>query len=381
MKTIRHTNTLYYYDGPQIFEARDAIGGNYIAVMVETVDGKDKYMIAGVEPERLRQFRTGAIDLRGLLTERAETEWYLATFAEGLETPLALESQNGLLTAYPHLPESGFVLHDRPALADTLREARARNNLIIEVAVEPPEAAQEHRIRVGTLAGLLGHLQMMVKHAYGVALRELSLDARRAIDRSDAHLLDVIVPAAPGSFRIVLEAARMPDLLGQNELARALQRIDALFENANDPQKTLTLVKSHRGHLAGAYLRTLRFLVQSKSGLRYSWAEPNFEEPRERAVTEREAGPLVDLLSSVSNLGAETVSLIGALRKADVDTGAWRIETEEGEYSGKIKPGGPSLAGLKLDSRYRFSCLEEIEETQAGSREQRTLYLTEHEPA
>jgi hypothetical protein len=35
---------------------------------------------------------------------------------------------------------------------------------------------------------------------------------------------------------------------------------------------------------------------------------------------------------------------------------------------------------LKLESRYRFKCLEEIEETQGG-REQRNLYLTEHEPA
>ncbi|MGH7953633.1 MAG: DUF6575 domain-containing protein [Limisphaerales bacterium] len=380
MKSIRHTTTLYYYDGPQVFEARDAIGGHYIAVMVEPAQGKDIYLVAGVEPERLRQFRIGTLDLRYLLTERDETEWYLAEFAEAVDAPLVLHLQTQSLASYAHLPDAGFILHERPAIAEAVREARARNNLVMEIAVEPPESAQEHRIRVVTLAGLLTHLQTMVKHAYGAALRELSLDTRRAIDRSDAHLLDVVVPAAAGSFRVVLEAARMPDLLGQSELARALQRIDALFENAGDPQKTLTMVKSHRGHLAGAYLRTLRFLVQNKSGLRYSWAEPTSQEPRARAVSEAEAVPLVDLLSGVSNLGAETVTFVGALRKADVDAGAWRIETEEGDYSGKTKPGGPSLAGLKLDSRYRFICLEEIEETQAGTREQRTLYLTEHEP-
>ena len=32
MMQIRHTSTLFYYDGPQVFEARDAIGGHYIAV-------------------------------------------------------------------------------------------------------------------------------------------------------------------------------------------------------------------------------------------------------------------------------------------------------------------------------------------------------------
>jgi len=121
--------------------------------------------------------------------------------------------------------------------------------------------------------------------------------------------------------------------------------------------------------------------VQTKSGLRYSWAEPTFTEPRARGVSEAEAGPLVDLLSGVSNLGAETVVLIGSLKKADVDNGTWRIATGEEDLSGKTKGGGPSLGGLKLESRYRFTCLEEIEETQGGSREQRTLYLTEHEPA
>ena len=61
MKTIRHTTTLFYYDGPQVFEARDTIGGHYVAVMVEPQDGQDCYLVAGVEPERLRQFRAGLL--------------------------------------------------------------------------------------------------------------------------------------------------------------------------------------------------------------------------------------------------------------------------------------------------------------------------------
>ena len=78
MKTIRHENTLFYYDGPQVFEARDAIGGHYVAVTVESDTEFDRYLVAGVSPERLRQFRSGALDLKSLLIERAEEEWYLA---------------------------------------------------------------------------------------------------------------------------------------------------------------------------------------------------------------------------------------------------------------------------------------------------------------
>lgn len=380
MKTIRHTTTLFYYDGPQVFEARDVIGGHYVGVMVEPQDGQDRYLVVGVAPERLRQFRSGILDLRELLAESGEEEWYLATTAAGLDQPLALVAQGTPLRESGLLPDEGFVLHDRPAEELALKEARERNNLVLEIAADPPEAASEHRIRVGTLIGLLGHVQMMVKHAYGAALRELTSDNRRAIDKTDAHLMDVVIPAAAGSFRVVLEAANTPDMLGQSELARALQRVDVLFENAADPQKALATVKAHRGHLAGAYLRLLRFLVQHKTGLRYSWAEPTSAKSNNGAVTEAEAGPLVDMLSGVSNLGGESVTLVGSFEKANRGTGAWGLLTADGLFSGKVKEGGPSLEGLKIGGNYRFSCVEEIEEVEGTGREQRTLYLNEHEP-
>jgi hypothetical protein len=50
-------------------------------------------------------------------------------------------------------------------------------------------------------------------------------------------------------------------------------------------------------------------------------------------------------------------------------------------YSGKIREGGPSLDGLKVGGRYKFSCVEEIEEVEGTGRELHTFYLIEHEPA
>jgi hypothetical protein len=380
VKTIRHTATLFFYDGAQIIEGRDEIGGHYLGVLVDPLDGKDRYLVTGAKPERLREFREGLADLRAVLCEMADSGWYLASVEEGLEAPLRLELQEAPLESSGFLPDEGFVLHDRPASDLSVREARARNNFVLELSVDPPEAAEEHRIRIETLAGLLTHVQKIVKHAYGAALRELSLSARRAIDRSDAHLLDVVVPAATGSFRVVLEGARQPDLVGDSELRRAFERVDALFENVGDPRRTIEVVKTYRGHLAGAYLRLLRFLVSNRTGLRYSWAQPTFSSASHRGITQSEAEPLLNALSGISNLGAESVTIEGALKKADVDTGAWRVATLDGDYSGKIKENGPSLAGLKLENSYRFSCVEEIEEVEGTGREQRTLFLTEHEP-
>jgi hypothetical protein len=381
MKTIRHAATLFYYDGPQVFEGRDEIGGHYIAVMVQPSDGRECYLVAGVEPEQLRQFRTGMIDLRSLLLKRAQPEWYLGTAQQGLNEPLLILLQDTPLEDSPYLPELGFVLHDHPATVETLKTAQERQNLVLEVAVEPPESAQENRIHVPTLVELLAHVQNMLKHAYASALRELTESQRRNIDRLDAHLLDVIVPAAAGSFRVVFEAASRPDLFGHNDLARALDIVDDLFENVADPPKALETAKLHRGHLASSYLRLLQFLVKSDSGLRYRWAEPQFVESRGRTVTRAEAAPLADLLATVSNLAAQSVVLVGALKKADVDSGTWRLATHEGNFSGKTQAGGPTLAGLRLESNYRFTCIEEIAELEVSLHEQRSLLLTEYEPA
>jgi hypothetical protein len=124
----------------------------------------------------------------------------------------------------------------------------------------------------------------------------------------------------------------------------------------------------------------LRFLVENRTGLRYAWAEPGHLRPKRYSVSKAVVVPLVEYLSGVSNIGAETVLLMGSLQKADNGKGDWRLATDEGEFSGKIKPDGPSLEGLKIGVRYQFTCLEQIEESQSGC-EQRTLYLVELEPA
>ena len=166
MKTIRHTNTLFYYDGPQVFEARDTIGGHYVAVMVEPDHSNERYLVAGVAPERLRQFRSGMLDLRSLLIESDKEEQYLATVVSGLEYPLELDHLNTPLIESGFLPDAGFVLHYRPSDDSVLKEARERQNLVLEIVAEPPEAATQHRIRANTLAEMLHRVQAMIKYAY-----------------------------------------------------------------------------------------------------------------------------------------------------------------------------------------------------------------------
>ena len=114
MKTIQHTHPLFFYDGPQVFEAQEATGGQYIAVAVEAQNGLDRYLVTSVVPERLRQFRASRLDLWSLLAKAGTGEWYLTTPAAGLDQPLALVSQHTSIEASGFLPDAGVVLHDAP---------------------------------------------------------------------------------------------------------------------------------------------------------------------------------------------------------------------------------------------------------------------------
>ena len=44
MKMIRHAHTLFSYDGPQVFEAQDTTGGQYISADCTSVAGRIEFL-------------------------------------------------------------------------------------------------------------------------------------------------------------------------------------------------------------------------------------------------------------------------------------------------------------------------------------------------
>ena len=381
MKTITHEATLFWYDGPQVFEARDAIGGHYVGLAVEEPPGVSRHLVVGVPPERLFRFRAGALDLRALLIQAGVEEWHLTPASADLAEPLLLDRQARPLEETGFLPDEGFLLHPASPDESVLGEARARNRLVMELVAEPPEAAADHRIRLDTYLAILGEVQTLVKHAYRSAWRDLSKEYRSMLEQDAGTMLDIVVPASDGSFRVLLESTHMPNLVGESELARALRRVDALFEAVAEPDKAPAAVRPHKGHFAGSYLRLLRVLDERATSLRYSWAEPSATRASHASVTAAQARRLVRILSEASNLSTGTVELVGEFEKFHRASGRWGLRTETGGVQGEIRDGGPSLDGLEVGGRYRFSCVEQIDRTEGTGQERRTLYLEQHAPA
>ena len=133
MKTIQHTSTLLYYDAPQIFEARDDIVGHYLAVMVEPENGStnERYLVVGVNPEKLCRFRKGTLDLLTLILQRGEAQWYLTENKNGLGVPLELHPRNADIEKSDFLPAAEFFHRERPALDVALRKAHSRKKLCL----------------------------------------------------------------------------------------------------------------------------------------------------------------------------------------------------------------------------------------------------------
>lgn len=371
MKTILHTATLLYYDGAQIFEGRDLIGGHYVATLIDVANGADTYAVVGVSPESLRRFRSGAMDLKSLMLETPDEQWYIAHPEGDEDDPISLEPQTSPLAESDCLPDDGLVLYDDSIDDLALAEARARGNVVFEFSVNPPETARGHRVRAGTLAGMLSHIQRMVKYSYQ---REMSARPRPHRVYKDEYLMDVVIPAAPGSFRVVLEAATPPDMFGYGGLAIAMKRMDEVFESVADPRKAVERLRDHKGHLAKSCIDLLGFLSNVGSGLRYSWAEPRLTAAKHGGVSQADAENLSRILSEVVDIGREDVTLEGELERANRSVDSWALLTKEGVKSGKIRDDEISLNGLEVGKRYRFDCVEEIEVDSAGG-EKSVLYL------
>ena len=110
MKTVKITEILDYYDGILAFAAQDPIGGHYVASLIERTGENERYLIVGARPERLDDLRNGKVDLRALLLETPEGEWYITTPEGAIDDPLALIPQPTPLADSDYLPGDGYFL-------------------------------------------------------------------------------------------------------------------------------------------------------------------------------------------------------------------------------------------------------------------------------
>ena len=368
MTRIRHIRTLVYYDGPQVFEARDAIGGHYIAVMGPSKE--IRYLVTGVAPERLQAFLNGESDLRTLLEESDAGSRYTTTSFPGEEGnyELTVEPFKEPLEASGFLPPSGFVFDPGDLLsADLIAYTSDRDSLAFSMALDTPA----HRIAIATYTDVIQQIQSLTSNV----LRTIR-EAGESWKLKDG-LFDIVVPAAPGSLCVTLETSSRQSPEFNTRMVDVLGRVDELFQP--NPDKVLQAATQNRGRVAGAYMKLLQLLVRNETGLRYVWTGHGDQRIHSGAVSIEQARHLKDALARIQVSG-EPFSLEGTLYKYNIRSGHWGLETEGGRLLGWVKDDLPDLRGLRTGWRYRFDCkveyslAQEVDDVLDG-----TVYLLSYE--
>ena len=357
---IHYARTLEYYDGIQLFEAKDAIGGTYIAALLETGSDGDVYLLVGCEPQELRLFRNGGTDLRSLMTRSAVHGWYLADLVD-LDKPLGLRPQEEDQIPGNLLPGPEFWITDAEVNHSVVARARESQNVVIQVTIEPTEGSAEHGIRASTLSNLLTRFQALIRQAVSQVTQDDIPTRDEARRRRESHLLDVI-EMAPGSVRMTFQGVYTADPGELPPLARALETLDQLFSSTDETGADTDPFREHNDGTGKAYIELIKFLRTSKTSFSYTWAQPRSMRPSHRSMPLAGVNRLArDLPALLETSGAtqeqEDLVIEGTLAMADEPKKRWRIRTAEGRsVAGSVDREGPSLSHLVINDRYRFHC-------------------------
>ena len=130
MKTVKITEILDYYDGILAFDAQDPIGGQYVASLIERTSQNDRYLVVGAKPERLTDLRNGTVDLRTLLLEMPEGQWYITVPEGTLDDPMEMEPRSAPLGESDYLPGEDYFLGEEPRDEAELQRMLERGHVV-----------------------------------------------------------------------------------------------------------------------------------------------------------------------------------------------------------------------------------------------------------
>lgn len=377
---LTYRSTLIYYDNHQVVLAADEVDTQHICLLVDDNADLLVYCCVPLSRSRLTALLSNQIDLRAAFLSRETQHWI-----ELRTEDIAVAQANGVVEAKTgeipdcHLPSEGLFVSPPPSNESLVTFSRDRFNIVSEVAVEPPESSR-HSISAKTLSLLLDAYQGLVKRA-DTAVRKRNGCSTQRQRTSDAHIVDVCA-FVPGSFIVRFESRAGLDLLGDSELEPALDLIDNVLSLSSDPEQVAAFLDGYKGHFVRNLIKILRIAAENKTYLRLGWARPSSLHARSTTVENRAIPALLEVLSRREEMLVETIVITGILKKADGDSGAWRVRADEDgkEHSGVLNDPSVSLSGLAIDSRYRVFCIERIEEEPFTGREITKLYATDFQP-
>lgn len=370
---------LLYYDTPQLFVARDAIGTNYLCMIVDQNANYDNFACVQISEQKLNYFSTGHIDLRDVFLSpeiKAYYQVHIHDYQSDSYEIVPLENKD--LPAQ-WLPDEGVFINLDQLQSEIINESKEKAKTIVHLSLNPPESANEPRINALSLSDALLRFQTMLKYAYKKSISRFPYAQRKQMSVQENYQLDVFA-FAPGSFKVKMQSQSFPNLFGETEIVRALHLVDQHVDNINNVESSLKLLSENKGHFANTYINFLKYIADSKCNLSYSWAFSTIKAPVTKQITSDQAQYLYEIFNQQDELEEEIIELIGYFDKVDEKYGKWRlVDQENNAHSGELgEVEGITLKGIIIGTRlYKLVCIEKIIEVVGTSEEKKSIQLIE----
>lgn len=372
---IGKTRTLLYYDGPVLFVGEDLVGTNYLCLLIEKSEDRDKYICVPISPKRLSCIILGDTDLREAYESPEIQNYYYLDILDSAPEDMFLNIIRREDIDKKWYPNSGSYLikvTEQEKRETIVKDAVVRKTAVIHLSLSPPESISEHVISTLILVKGLHLFQNMVRVSFKKAIQGLPKDLKAKLDMPDNYMTEVYA-FSPGSFRVHLKAKSYADIFGRTDIERGLELIDEIIKFADDPDKTIEWLKQNRGHLANYYIRLLEFIIENNSPISYSWTTPYLRKVKTSSMHKRQALPIYEKALAIKELGIEIFEFVGEFTKVDIEKYLWTVKRDEDEthFSGIIKGESDiSLKGVTAGiQKYRFTIEEKIEESEVTGKE------------
>jgi hypothetical protein len=74
--TLKVQEILIWHDTPQLFTAKDKIGGLYVCLAVDDKDGQSQFLAVAISTNRLQELKSGKIDLYTVFASPELETWF-----------------------------------------------------------------------------------------------------------------------------------------------------------------------------------------------------------------------------------------------------------------------------------------------------------------
>lgn len=340
-KKISIERLLVYYDIPQVFVAKDAVGVLYLCMYIDSLDTYDAYVGVQISQERMYELFAGRVDLRDAYIHPEIAEYYTIHHTNDLRV---VSFETSIDEQY--LPEEGFFV--AVDLDDSIDGEMMRlNKPLLHVGLVDDHSAPRADVKV--LSRVLGELDGLYN----------STCARLGIPTKDRGLVAYLASAA--SYNIHMYADVEPDLFGKTRVDDVFAQMDLLFHHAsNETFNPLTIVE---GAELSHFMSLIRILDKNRLSMKYKYLSPQMDAPLvSHHIESRRVRALAERIELVELPDVVRVEFEGHFARVDATrTGVWTFVVEDtiGEIetiTGRVNDIDILTGVVMKSARYRITC-------------------------